>query len=84
MAAVPLAVAAVIIILGACLSLFAGHRTATVFAAQIMLGLEFLLAAGLIRLSSAQGFKMLGVVAAIIVIRRTVSFGIRFGLRAVS
>jgi hypothetical protein len=81
-AAITLAIAAAIIILGACFSLFAGKRTAAVFAQQIMLGLEFLLAGGLIRLASAQGFRMLGVVAAIIVVRRTISIGIRFGVRA--
>ena len=49
-----------------------------------MLGLEFLLAGGLIRLAGAQGFRMLGIVAAIIAVRRTIAFGIRFGVRAAS
>jgi uncharacterized membrane protein len=81
-AAVPLAIGAAIIILGALFSPFEGRRVASVLADHITLGLEFLLAAGLIRLASVQSFEMLGVVAAIIVTRRVIVIGLRLGVRA--
>ncbi len=82
-AAVPFAIAAAIIITGACLSIFAGRHAASAFANHITLGLEFLLAAGLIRLASANSLEMLGLVGAIIVTRRIIVLGIRWGTRAV-
>jgi uncharacterized membrane protein len=81
-AAVPLAIAAAIIVLGALLSPLAGRHTASQLADHITLGLEFLLAAGLIRLASVQSFEMLGIVAAIIVTRRVILIGLRLGARA--
>ncbi|MGZ5313534.1 MAG: DUF1622 domain-containing protein [Solirubrobacterales bacterium] len=81
-AAVPLAIAAAIIVLGALLSPLAGRHLASELADHITLGLEFLLAAGLIRLASVQSFEMLGLVAAIIAARRVIVLGIRFGARA--
>ncbi len=77
-----LAFAATIIIAGSLLSFTAGRHVGMAFATQISLGLEFLLAAGLIRLASAQTLDMLGIVAAIIVLRRTVSYGIGLAVRA--
>ena len=53
------------------------------FANHITLGLEFLLAAGLIRLTSANSLEMLGLIGAIIVTRRIIVLGIRWGTRAV-
>lgn len=82
-AAVPFAIAATIIIVGACLSIFRGRHAASAFANHITLGLEFLLAAGLIRLASANTLEMLGLVGAIIVTRRIIVLGIRWGTRAV-
>lgn len=82
-AAVPFAIAATIIIVGACLSIFRGRHAASAFANHITLGLEFLLAAGLIRLASANTLEMLGLVGAIIVTRRIIVVGIRWGTQAV-
>jgi len=81
-AAVPFAIAAAIIILGACLSILSGRHAASAFANHITLGLEFLLAAGLIRLASANSLETLGLVGAIIVTRRIIVLGIRWGTRA--
>jgi uncharacterized membrane protein len=81
-AAVPLAIGAAIIILGACLAIFSGRHAGSAFANHITLGLEFLLAAGLLRLASADQLEMLGLVAAIIVARRIIVIGVRFGVRA--
>jgi uncharacterized membrane protein len=82
-AAIPFAIASAIIVVGACLSIFAGRHAASAFANHITLGLEFLLAAGLIRLASANSLEMLGLVGAIIVTRRIIVVGIRWGTRAV-
>lgn len=81
-AAIPFAIGAAIIILGACLALFSGRRAGFAFANHITLGLEFLLAAGLIRLASARSLEMLGLVGAIIVARRIIILGVRWGARA--
>lgn len=51
--------------------------------ASLWLGLEFFLAAGLLRLSSVEDFTGLGIVAAVILLRRLVGVGIRSGLRAI-
>jgi uncharacterized membrane protein len=82
-AAVPFAIAAVIIITGSMLALLSGRHAASAFASHLTLGLEFLLAAGLIRLASANSLEMLGLVGAIIVTRRIIILGIRWGTRAV-
>jgi hypothetical protein len=81
-AAVPFALGAAIIIVGACLALFSGRRAGFALAIHITLGLEFLLAAGLIRLASARSLGMLGLVSAIIVSRRIIILGVRWGARA--
>lgn len=51
-------------------------------AASLSVGLEFFLAAGLLRLSALNDFTSIGVVAGIVVLRRIIGAGIRFGLRA--
>lgn len=81
-ASVPFAIGAAIIVLGACFALFSGRRAGRALAEHIALGLEFLLAAGLIRLASADQLQMLGLVAAIIVARRVIGLGVRYGARA--
>jgi uncharacterized membrane protein len=52
------------------------------FAASLMLGLELFLAAGLVRLASAQTLAPLGAVAAIVATRQIVSRGVRISVRA--
>ncbi len=81
-ATIPFAIAAGIIVFGAISSLRAGSRTGVVFASYLGLGLEFFLAAGLIRLASADTFAMLGITATIIAARGLVVLGVRFGARA--
>jgi uncharacterized membrane protein len=46
------------------------------------IGLEFFLAAGLIRLASVDTFQMLGLTAAIIAVRRTIVLGLGYAARA--
>jgi uncharacterized protein DUF1622 len=81
-AAIPFAIGAGIVVIGACLDLFAGRRAGPALAEHIKLGLEFLLAAGLLRLASADQLEMLGLVAAVILARRIIVLGVRFGARA--
>ena len=81
-ASVPFAIGAGLIILGACIALFSGRRAGRKLAEYISLGLEFLLAAGLIRLAGADQLQMLGLVATIIVARRVIGLGVRYGARA--
>lgn len=50
--------------------------------AGIALGLELLLAAGLLRLAALQDLRELVAVAAIIALRRLIGIGLRSGLRA--
>jgi uncharacterized membrane protein len=82
LAILPFAIAAFIIVFGVLRSLLAGRRAAPAMLPYLTLGLEFFLAAGLIRLAGADDFATLGVVAAIILARRVISFGIRYGARA--
>jgi uncharacterized membrane protein len=82
LATLPFAVAGFLIVFGVLRSLLAGARAGAALLPYLTLGLEFFLAAGLIRLAGAQDFATLGVVAAIIAARRLISFGIRYGARA--
>ena len=82
LATVPFAIAAFLVLFGVLRSLLAGRRAAPALLPYLTLGLEFFLAAGLIRLAGADDFATLGVVAAIIVARRVISFGLRYGARA--
>ena len=81
-ATVPFAIAAGIIVFGTFASLLMGRRAGIAFATYLGLGLEFFLAAGLIRLASADSFEMVGITATIIAARRVVVLGVRFGARA--
>jgi len=79
---IPLAIGAVIIVAGVLSAPRRGLQTARAFSTFLGLGLEFLLAAGLIRLASQNTFQMLGIAAAIIVARRIVIIGLGYGARA--
>ena len=76
------AFAALVIFAGAIGSLSAGRHTGVALATKIGIGLEFLLAAGLIRLASADTFTTLGLAAAIIAVRRTIVLGLGYAARA--
>jgi hypothetical protein len=81
MAAIPFAIGSAIIVIGAFLALFSGRHAGLAFANHLTLGLEFLLAAGLLRLASADQLEMLGLVAAVILTRRIIVLGLRYGVR---
>jgi uncharacterized membrane protein len=82
LATVIVAFAALVIFAGAFASLRAGPHAGRLLATYLGVGLEFLLAAGLIRLASSESFEMLGLAAAIIVVRRTISLGLGYAARA--
>jgi uncharacterized membrane protein len=79
---IPFAIGAVIIVVGVLSAPRRGLHTAMAFSTFLGLGLEFLLAAGLIRLASQNTFEMLGIAAAIIAARRIVIIGLGYGARA--
>jgi uncharacterized membrane protein len=79
---IPLAIGALIIVVGVLSAARSGLHTARAFSTFLGLGLEFLLAAGLIRLAQQNTFEMLGIAAAIIVARRIVVIGLGHGARA--
>jgi hypothetical protein len=83
LAAVPFAIGAAIIVIGAVLALFSGRQAGMAFAKHLTLGLEFLLAAGLLRLASTDQLEMLGLVGAVIVTRRIIVIGLRYSVRAI-
>jgi hypothetical protein len=76
------ALAAAIIFVGALSSLRAGPHAGRLLATYLGIGLEFLLAAGLVRLASLETFAMLGLAAAIIAVRRTIVLGLGYAAKA--
>jgi uncharacterized membrane protein len=81
-AVLPFAIGATIIVIGVLSAPRRGLHIAIAFSTFLGLGLEFLLAAGLIRLAQQNTFEALGVAAAIIATRRIVLIGLRYGARA--
>jgi hypothetical protein len=81
-AAVPFAMAVAVIAIGLLRLAPAGAAAPAQLAASLALGLEFLLAAGLLRLSAIDDFAALAAVGAIVLLRRVISTGIGFALRA--
>jgi uncharacterized membrane protein len=82
-AAVPFAMAVLIVAIGLLRLPAAGRAAPEELAAALALGLELLLAAGLLRLAVIDDFLSLAVVAAVVVLRKLVSTGIRLAVRAV-
>lgn len=82
LAAIPLTIAVLVIAIGLVRVPGAGRAGPAELAASLALGLEFLLAAGLLRLSFIDTFAGLASVAAIVVLRKIISTGVRFALRA--
>jgi uncharacterized membrane protein len=76
------AFAALVILAGSFASLRAGPHVCRLLATYLGVGLEFLLAAGLIRLASSESFEMLGLAAGILVVRRTIVLGLGYAARA--
>lgn len=81
-AAVPFAIAVLVIVVGVVRVLSSGRAGPSELAAAVALGLEFLLAAGLVRLAAIDDFAALGMVALVIVVRKVVGVGIRSAVRA--
>lgn len=82
LAAVPLAIGVLAILVGVLRAARFPRRAGLEFAAGIGLGLEFLLAAGLLRLAATDDLRTLAMVALIIVLRRLAGTGIKIGARA--
>lgn len=74
--------AAVVLVVGVLGALRPGRPTATELARALMLTLELLLAAGLLRLGTLGTFSALGLVAATIAVRRVISLGLRLAVRS--
>jgi uncharacterized membrane protein len=81
-ATIPFAMAVIVITVGLLRVLPSGRSGPAELQASIMLGLEFLLAAGLLRLAVLDSFAALGMVAGIIALRRLIGAGLRFAVRA--
>jgi Protein of unknown function (DUF1622) len=81
-AAVPFAAAVVVAAVGLLRTPAAGRAGPAELAASLALSLEFLLAAGLLRLSALDDFGALAAVAAIVLLRKLITTGVRFALRA--
>jgi uncharacterized membrane protein len=81
-ATLPFAIAVLVIAVGLVRVVPSGRAGPAEFAAALALGLEFFLAAGLIRLGSADSFAALGLVAAIVVVRQVIGTGVRASVRA--
>lgn len=75
-------VAALVLVWGTVAAARSRARAGAVFAAHTALALDFLLAAGIVRLAAVESLRQLGTVAAIIVVRKVVTHGIRAGARA--
>jgi uncharacterized membrane protein len=73
---------ALVIFAGSIASLRGGRHSGRLLATYLGIGLEFFLAAGLVRLTSVDTFQMLGLAAAIIVARRTIVLGLSYAARA--
>lgn len=81
-AVVPFAMAFVVIVVGFARLPAAGRAAPAQLAATIGLALEFLLAVGLLRLSTIEDPWQLAAVGAIVLLRRLISAGLRFGAAA--
>jgi uncharacterized membrane protein len=79
---VPFALAIVVAAVGLARVPASGRGGPAELAAALALALEFLLAAGLLRLSAIDDFTALGAVAAIVLLRKLIATGLRLALRA--
>jgi len=82
LASIPVAGAVLVLTAGLLRAVAAGRGAPAQITASVGLGLEFLLAAGLLRLSAVDDLEALGAVASIIVLRKVITAGLRFGARA--
>lgn len=82
LAAIPFGMAVVIIAVGLVRVPASGRAAPAELVASLGLALEYLLGAGLLRLSAAHELKPHAVVAAIVALRRVLTRGLGYGLRA--
>lgn len=82
LAALPMAMGVLAIVVGVFRAARFPRRAGREFAAGIGLGLEFLLAAGLLRLAVVDDLRTLAMVGLIVVLRRVAGTGIKIGARA--
>ncbi len=75
---VPVALALLVTVVGLVRALLAPRRAADVLSGAFRLTLEFLLAAGLMRLAARPGFVALGITASIVVVRQVIGLGLRY------
>ena len=80
-ATLPFAIAVLVIVVGLLRVVPSGRAAPAEFAAALTLGLEFFLAAGLIRLGAADSFAMLGLVALIVAVRKVIGAGVGASVR---
>jgi uncharacterized membrane protein len=81
-AGIPFALGIVVIAIGLARVPLAGAAAPAELAASLGLGLEFVLAAGLLRLSALDDFGALAAVAAIVLLRRVLTTGLGVAVRA--
>jgi hypothetical protein len=79
---IPFAIGVTIVVAGVLVSARHGLHSGTAFSQFLGLGLDFLLAAGLVRLAATSSWAMIGITASIIVTRRIVLIGLGYGARA--
>ena len=80
-ASLPFAIAVLVIAIAIVRVVPSGRAAPAELAGGLALALEFLLAAGLLRLAAVDELRMLGVVALIVVVRQTISAGVRQSVR---
>lgn len=78
---IPFTIGLGIIVVGVAAAPRYGLHTARAFGNFLGFGLEFLLAATIIRLAGDLTFEMLGIAASVIVARRVVLLGLHYGQR---
>ena len=81
---VPAAIGLLVVLAGLAHALLDRRRAAASLATALALGLEFFLAAGLLRLAALDTLAALGLAAFILLLRRLISYGVRFAVRAAS
>lgn len=81
-AAVPFAIGVLVIVVGFVRVIPSGRDAPAELGGAFALGLEFFLAAGLIRLSAIDTFAGLGLVALTIAVRKLISAGVKESVRA--
>lgn len=83
-ATVPAGLGVLVIAVAVLRAPLAGRGASRELAAGLGLGLDFFLAAGLLRLSALDDLRSVAVVAAVIALRRVTTVGVGFAVRALN